>query len=303
VQNFGIKGEHGGVQDEGVRVPNAVRSTGCAAESFSHISHLDAWWAKLGSRLRDVPGHEFPRLPERVSQALQHLWNEALDGAREALQQTLLQREQTIAEREQGLDERTRQLAERELATTARTGALEESLALAREQLAAANQRAQALEGSVQERDAEGTRLRSRIERLEAECVNWRAKLDAANAAHHGERVQLQGRYAAAESHWMLEVDRARQHAKEATKEHENQTKELRRRVEALMSKRDELRQDLLGAQAELKTAAAVRDQLLERLREAAVLPTPRPKRSGQRQRSTRSRGTARSTTNRPSDA
>src|SRR5271163_134766 len=34
--------------------------------------HLDAWWAKLGSRLRDLPGHEFPQLPERVAQALQH---------------------------------------------------------------------------------------------------------------------------------------------------------------------------------------------------------------------------------------
>src|SRR5882757_7386702 len=63
--------------------------------------HLDAWWAKLGSRLRDVPGHEFPQLPERVAHALQHLWNEALDGARGALQETLLHREQAIAEREQ----------------------------------------------------------------------------------------------------------------------------------------------------------------------------------------------------------
>ena len=44
--------------------------------------HLDAWWAKLGSRLRDAPGQQFPQLPERVGQALQHLWNEALDGAR-----------------------------------------------------------------------------------------------------------------------------------------------------------------------------------------------------------------------------
>src|ERR1700736_6452980 len=63
--------------------------------------HLDDWWAKLGSRLRDVPGHEFPQLPERIARTLQQLWNEALDGARAALQETLLAREQDIAQREQ----------------------------------------------------------------------------------------------------------------------------------------------------------------------------------------------------------
>ena len=229
--------------------------------------HLDAWWAKLGSRLRDVPGHEFPQLPERVGQALQHLWNEALDGARAALQETLLAREQALTQREQVLDERTRQLLEREQAMVARTGALEEGLAFAREQLSAANQRAQALERSLQARDAEGTRLRSRIESLEADGADWRGKLDVATAAHQAERGQLQERYAAAESHWLLEVDRARQHARETAKEHEQQSKELRRRVETLMSERDGLRQEVLAGRAELKTAAAVREQLEDRLR------------------------------------
>jgi hypothetical protein len=32
--------------------------------------HLEVWWAHLGSRLRDVPGREFPELPERVALAL-----------------------------------------------------------------------------------------------------------------------------------------------------------------------------------------------------------------------------------------
>ena len=40
--------------------------------------HLDAWWLKLGARLRDIPGREFPQLPERTAQALLTLWNEAL---------------------------------------------------------------------------------------------------------------------------------------------------------------------------------------------------------------------------------
>jgi hypothetical protein len=37
--------------------------------------HLDAWWPKLGLRLKDIRGHEFPQLPERTAQALRPLPN------------------------------------------------------------------------------------------------------------------------------------------------------------------------------------------------------------------------------------
>jgi hypothetical protein len=77
--------------------------------------HLGAWWAKLGSRLRDLPGREFPQLPERIAQTLQRLWTEAPDGARETLQAALLVREQALAQREHALEDRTQQLAERGL--------------------------------------------------------------------------------------------------------------------------------------------------------------------------------------------
>lgn len=135
-----------------------------------------------------------------------------------------------------------------------------------REQLVAANQRAQALEKSVQERDGEGARLRVRIETLEVKATEARAKFDAASAAHQAERARLEERQAVAESHWLREVDRARQTTKEAAKEHQNQVKELRRRVDAVQEERDELNQNLLEARADLKTAAAVREQLEERL-------------------------------------
>ena len=243
--------------------------------------HLDDWWAKLGSRLRDVPGHEFPQLPERIGRTLQQLWTDALDAAREALQSALHDREQALAQRDLALDERARELDEREHTAMVRTAALEESLALAREQLAAANQRAQALEHSVQVREAEAERLHARIETLEADCSSVRAQLDAANSAHHAERLQLQERYTAAETHWLVEVDRARQHARETAKEYELQMKELRRRTEDLVGAHDRLRQDLLESRAELKTAGAVRQQLRERLRagsRAAPTRVSRPK-------------------------
>jgi chromosome segregation ATPase len=231
--------------------------------------HLDAWWAKLGSRLRDLPGQEFPQLPERVAQSLQQLWIAALEGAHETLQSTLLECEQAIAQREQVLESQTRQLTEREQALTTRAEALEESLTLAREQLILTNQRAEALELTVQEWDRECQRLRSRVEVLDANCADARAKLDAATAAHQTERAQLQERHASAERHWLLEVDRARQQGKEASREHEQQTQELRRRLEVLTSERNEFRENLLDARAELKTVAAVHEQLEERVRAA----------------------------------
>jgi len=93
--------------------------------------HLDAWWTKLGARLRDLPGREFPQLPERVAQNLQRLW-EALESAHEVLQGTLFERERAIAQREQALQSQTRQLTEREQTAAARSAALEESLAIVR---------------------------------------------------------------------------------------------------------------------------------------------------------------------------
>ncbi|MDB6104648.1 MAG: hypothetical protein JWO52_4647, partial [Gammaproteobacteria bacterium] len=121
--------------------------------------HLDTWWLKLGARLRDIPGQEFPQLPEPVSQTLLHLWNQALDGARAALQATLAARERALVEREAAVENNARELAERGRAAALQRAALEESLALAREQLAAANQRAETLETNAREREAESERV------------------------------------------------------------------------------------------------------------------------------------------------
>lgn len=238
--------------------------------------HLDDWWAKLGARLRDLPGQEFPQLPERVARSLQQLWNEALAGAHDVLQATLLEREQSLLKRETELQQASQQLAEGERATTARAAALEESLALTRDQLADANQRTQTLEKRLQEQDSDCAKLRVRFETLEVTANGVRGKFDAAVAAHRAERTLVEERRAAAESHWLREVDRARQQTKEAVKEHQTQVKGLRRRVDMLQAERDELRESLLEARADLKTATAVREQLEARLRVTPPASTPK---------------------------
>ncbi len=235
--------------------------------------HLDAWWAKLGSRLRDLPGREFPQLPERVAHALQALWNEALDSARLALQDTLAERERTLIQRDEALQRREQETTEREQITAARSTALEESLALARGQLTAANQRAERLETAFQQREAEIARLRAQAEDLERTSADWRKRLEVAQEAHQCERTGLESRHAASETRWMSEVDRARQAIKEAVKEHEHQLKALRNHVDRLQGECENLRQQLGESRAELKAADAVREHLDARLRQFQAAP------------------------------
>lgn len=239
--------------------------------------HLDAWWAKLGARLRDLPGQEFPQLPERVAQTLQQLWNEALDGAQAALRDTLSHREQTLAQQEQALQAREHALSERERTANTRAAALEDSLSLAREQLTAANLRAERLEVSVQKRDTEAGRLRARTEELERAIAGLRLKLEATETTHQAERAQSEERHATTEARWLTEVDQARQVLKEATKEHERQFKLLRNQVSVLQTEREELRRQLGDIRSELKAVNAVRAHVEERLRQLQGSP-PRQK-------------------------
>jgi DNA repair exonuclease SbcCD ATPase subunit len=235
--------------------------------------HLDVWWSHLGSRLRDIPGREFPDLPERVGHALQALWNTALDSAHEALGETASTREHFIAERVAAVDEREKQSLEQERLAMARASALEESLGLARDQLLAANRRADQLEISLRGAEDERARLRKRIDALEAEATDFRSKLDATVSANRSERAMLDKRHAATEAHWLEEVDRARLAAKEIAKEQERRGKELRAQIGQMQTQRDELKQGLQEAQSELRTARIMRTQLEKKLAAVARVP------------------------------
>jgi Plasmid replication region DNA-binding N-term len=228
--------------------------------------HLDAWWSKLGSRLRDIPGREFPELPDDVAKALQGLWNTALDSAYAAIDGKAATRDAELATREAALAGREVQFVEQTEAAAARGAALEESLALAREQLAATNNRADRLETLLQTRESEADRLRARADSLDAETRELRGKLDAAAEAHQAERAKLDERHAANEARWLVEIDRGRQAAKETVKDHERQLKELRAQLAQLHTQRDELKRDLQAVRAELRTAVSHRAQAEKRL-------------------------------------
>jgi len=232
--------------------------------------HLEAWWSRLGSRLKDVPGREFPDLPEEVALALQALWTTALESAYAAIDGKAATRESELSTREAALAARESQWADSQESARARTAALEESVALARDQLAATNTRADRLESLLQAREVDAERQRHRADDWETEAHELRAKLDAATAAHQAERAKLEERHAANEARWLLEVDRGRQAAKELVKDHDRQLQELRSQTSQLQTQRDELKRDLKEVRAHLHRAVTSRAQAEKRL--AAVM-------------------------------
>ncbi len=252
--------------------------------------HLEVWWTKLGSRLRDIPGRQFPELPDEVAFALQGLWNTALDRAYATIDGKAATREVELAARELALAAREARFVEQTEAAAARGVALEESLALAREQLTATNTRADRLETLLQAREAEAERLRTRADAVEAEARELRSKLDAATDAHQAERAKLDERHAANEARWLIEVDRARQAAKEAAKDHERQLKALRVQITQLQSQRDALRKELQVARAERRASMsreAQREKQLAALQsgsaKAAGIPAQKRKKPSRR--------------------
>jgi DNA repair exonuclease SbcCD ATPase subunit len=232
--------------------------------------HLESWWAGLGSRLRDIPGREFPELPDDVSKALQGLWNTALDSAYAAIDGKAASREAQLSAREAAIAAREAQFVEQTQAAAARASTLEESLALARDQLTATNNRADRLETLLQGREAETERLRARTDALDADVEELRARLDAAAADHQSEREKLGERHAANEARWLVEIDRGRQAAKETAKEHERRLKELGGQVTQIQTQRDELKRDLQEARTELRATMSARARAEKRL--AAVM-------------------------------
>jgi chromosome segregation ATPase len=156
-----------------------------------------------------------------------------------------------------------------------------------------ANQRAERLEARLLERNTEGARLRAKGEELERSIADLRMKLDATVTAHQAERTRLEERHATAEARWLTEVDRARQVAKEATKEHERQLKALRSQIEGLQTEREDSREQLVDARSELKAANAVREHLEERFRRLQDIQPQRQSAASSRKSARRAAKTA----------
>lgn len=233
--------------------------------------HLDAWWAKLGARLRDLPGREFPQLPEHIALSLQSLWNAALEAAHERLQATIQQREEALRQSEQTLADNVEAFKAHTESVDARASAVEESLTLAREQLSNALLRVEALERSVGERDELLIQARGHAQATETASAELRAQLSAVDRTHREERARLHDQYLAAESRWLQEVDRARQ----AVKESERAAKALSAQLSQVTRERDRVRLELTEVRGELRAVRALHLQLRTKARGSGKKRTP----------------------------
>jgi hypothetical protein len=115
-----------------------------------------------------------------------------------------------------------------------------------------------------------------RIDSLEALSTQLRSQLDTGAVAYQRERAQLQEHYAATERHWLNEVDRVRQAAKDVAQQHERVAREWLQQQTMLQAERDQLRHELMGARDELQRATAVRQRLEVKLRLRPDLDQPR---------------------------
>jgi DNA repair exonuclease SbcCD ATPase subunit len=64
----------------------------------------------------------------------------------------------------------------------------------------------------------------------------------------------------------LVEIDRGRQAAKEAAKDHERQVKELRAQLSQLQAQRNEVKKELQEARAQLRITASLKSQMEKRL-------------------------------------
>jgi len=232
--------------------------------------HLDAWWAKLGARLRDLPGQEFPQLPERASRTLQLLWTEALDEAHASLRTSLEERSAALIEREAALEAREGALDRDKALAGVRGKVLEDSLAMAREQLVAANRRAETLESTLHSLEEELARIRGQYERLESESWDHRRQQADMRTEFESERTRMNARHQATEVHWMAEVDRARLHGKAL----EGKLKQ----ANAARNKHLQELQTLKRERAVARTAASTKDPRSPKAPTARASPQPPPK-------------------------
>lgn len=238
--------------------------------------HLDTWWAKLGARLKDLPGQVLPGLPETVTHSLLQLWNLAMRESQQALLARMEARERALAARLTEVQARETQLNERESALAARLEAQSEALTLARSQLDEANRRARTLEDALAQRAQDLEALRTRATTLEREASELRQQRHEGQQQHALERRRLEERYDAQQVRWSQDVDRLRQ----TLKEEQRLTKELRTRLERAIAERDASRSAADRASAEFKAATRTVERLEAQLRSVKA---PRPHRAGQK--------------------
>ncbi len=178
---------------------------------------LDAWWNALAQRMAGQA--QLPDLPTEVSRAFAAVWQTACAEGERAAQAGLSEHRSTLDA--QVSSARTAQ----QQAEEARDRALQEA-ASARDAHSLVSCRLTDLTALIETQrlqiiglEREATTLRTEVSRQTAMFEDTRSALDAARRAADDERARLTGHIQAVENRANIEIDRAREEAKNVRRE------------------------------------------------------------------------------------
>lgn len=242
------------------RVRTALGGTG---SQHTLVRHMDAWWKRLGLRLKDADNPlTILQAPAEVSEAASDLWRIALAKAREAVEAVLADERDGIAT----------QRAEIEAMRTAASGAVEDlkaAAAAARAEADAAGIRIKELEADSAAKQTLVAALHDRVEReqqhvarLQAELTTAHAQIDTLHKQAASERESNSTYLKTVEDRASREIDRARGEAAAA----QRRIAALEKQVRDLQTEARDLQVEVRERQAEATTRY---DALVAELRRA----------------------------------
>ena len=208
---------------------------------------LDGWRSQLGNRLRELSA--LPEVPDAVGQVMMELWRLAIHQAERTL-------EDRFAIERAALDTAQTQLAQEREDWEARLQAAETQIAQAKVARDLAEHACATLDGQLQDSHALRADLAQQRDRLQDQCdaqsahiQMLRTQLDENQVALRTERERLEAYIRATEDRAHLEVDRARQDAKQWQQRHDTIEQIHREVTSAQQALLDSCREQLRGAE------------------------------------------------------
>ncbi|MGB9989862.1 DNA-binding protein [Massilia sp. SM-13] len=179
--------------------------------------HLDTWFRGLGARIKDPQAFAAPAaVPDPIAQAAAHFWQVALADARRQLETEVAREHHELAAAKLQLDDARLALAQQENVQMARQEGIAAAMRAMESQLHASNERVASLEQQLADATREGQALEAQCLAHENDKEALRAQLQDERTRQEAARIKLEERAAANEQRWSLEVDRARESAKQA---------------------------------------------------------------------------------------
>lgn len=213
-----------------------VRAKLCTGSPNTITRMLDAWRLGLADRLRRA--NELPTLPDEIGQAMTALWSQAMQHARERIQQEIQAERDALQQSRTAMDAREAEQAALLATAQEATKKAEEAARRASVETTALRRLVDRLETEAKAHTEERSRLLAQSQALEAACTKLREDIRKAEAQAANERAVRDEYVKTVEDRAHGEVDRVRTELKAAhaelagtRKQHQAETQALQRTV------------------------------------------------------------------------